>query len=69
MAGQRMLKFVTVGRETPEKRLAAERAHDFGEIYRDYAGKRPLNRPRVAASAACPTARRIARCTTTSPTG
>ncbi len=34
---QRMLKFVALGREMPEKRAATERAHDFGEIYREYA--------------------------------
>ena len=34
---QRMLKFVTVDRESPEKRVAAERSHDFDEIYREYA--------------------------------
>lgn len=33
----KMLKFVDLDRETPEKRAAQERAHDFGEIYRDYA--------------------------------
>ncbi len=32
----RMLRFVEVGRETPEKRAATERSHDFLEIYRDY---------------------------------
>jgi glutamate synthase (NADPH/NADH) small chain len=37
MAQQRMLKFVTVGKEMPEKRGAEERTRDFGEIYRDYA--------------------------------
>ncbi len=37
MATQKMLKFVTVGRETPEKRPAEARAEDFDEIYRDYA--------------------------------
>ena len=34
---QRMLKFVSLEREMPEKRAAGERADDFGEIYRDYA--------------------------------
>ena len=34
---QRMLKFVLLEREMPEKRAAGERADDFGEIYRDYA--------------------------------
>ncbi|MCC6303998.1 MAG: NAD(P)-dependent oxidoreductase [Rhodobacteraceae bacterium] len=37
MAGTPMLRFVTVGRETPEKRPARLRAADFHEIYRDYA--------------------------------
>ena len=37
MAVQRMLKFVTVGKETPEKRPAALRSEDFHEIYRQYA--------------------------------
>ena len=34
---QRMLKFVDVGRETPEKRGAEARREDFDEIYRQYA--------------------------------
>jgi glutamate synthase (NADPH) small chain len=37
VATQKMLKFVTVGKETPEKRPAQARAHDFDEIYRDFA--------------------------------
>ncbi|MFT4152025.1 MAG: NAD(P)-dependent oxidoreductase [Paracoccaceae bacterium] len=37
MAQQRMLKFVTVGREMPEKRPAPLRKQDFHEIYREYA--------------------------------
>jgi len=37
MAEQRMLKFVTVGKEMPEKRGAGDRARDFDEIYREYA--------------------------------
>ncbi len=32
-----MLKFVSLSREMPEKRAADDRAHDFSEIYRDYA--------------------------------
>ncbi len=40
MAKERMLKFVTVAREMPEKRDAAARSHDFGEIYRDYAAQK-----------------------------
>ena len=34
---QRMLKFVSLEREMPGKRAAKERAHDFGEIYQEYA--------------------------------
>jgi glutamate synthase (NADPH/NADH) small chain len=37
MAEQRMLKFVTVPRDMPEKRPPDLRARDFGEIYADYA--------------------------------
>ena len=40
MALQRMLKFVTVGKETPEKRDATARAHDFNEIYREFAASK-----------------------------
>ncbi len=37
MAGQKMLKFVTVGKEMPTKRDAELRSHDFDEIYRQFA--------------------------------
>ncbi|MFV0358534.1 NAD(P)-dependent oxidoreductase [Tropicimonas sp.] len=37
MAKQRMLKFVTVGKEMPEKRDAGQRAADFREIYGEFA--------------------------------
>ncbi|MFN4173446.1 MAG: NAD(P)-dependent oxidoreductase, partial [Pseudorhodobacter sp.] len=37
MAKERMLRFVTVAREMPEKRPPNLRAQDFHEIYRDYA--------------------------------
>lgn len=37
MAQERMLKFVTVAKQMPEKRDAVVRAQDFQEIYRDYA--------------------------------
>lgn len=33
---ERMLKFITVPRKTPEKRAAAERSGDFHEIYADF---------------------------------
>ncbi|PZO66767.1 MAG: dihydropyrimidine dehydrogenase [Paracoccus denitrificans] len=37
MATQKMLKFVTLSRQMPEKRQADERATDFHEIYREFA--------------------------------
>jgi len=37
MAKSPMLKFVTVDRQTPDKRAADERREDFHEIYREYA--------------------------------
>ncbi len=37
MSKQQMLKFVTVGKEMPEKRPPDLRAHDFDEIYAEYA--------------------------------
>ncbi|OYX43970.1 MAG: dihydropyrimidine dehydrogenase [Rhodobacterales bacterium 32-67-9] len=37
MAQQRMLQFVTVSKEMPEKRAATVRAQDFNEIYREFA--------------------------------
>ncbi|MBW4707032.1 NAD(P)-dependent oxidoreductase [Roseobacter sp. YSTF-M11] len=37
MAGQSMLKFVTVERDMPEKRSAEVRREDFNEIYAEYA--------------------------------
>lgn len=40
MATQKMLKFVTLGKETPEKRDASSRAQDFHEIYREYADQK-----------------------------
>ncbi len=33
---QRLLKFVTVDKAMPDKRLAAERRHDFAEIYGEF---------------------------------
>lgn len=37
MAEQKMLKFVSVSRDMPDKRGAAERREDFNEIYREFA--------------------------------
>ena len=42
MATQKMLKFVSIGREMPEKRDAAVRAEDFHEIYREFAAAKAL---------------------------
>ena len=40
VATQKMLKFVTLGKEMPEKRDAAARARDFDEIYREFAAQK-----------------------------
>lgn len=40
MASQHMLKFVTVAKETPQKRGAAERGADFDEIYQQFAASK-----------------------------
>jgi glutamate synthase (NADPH/NADH) small chain len=40
MAKQRMLQFVTVQKEMPEKRPPSLRAQDFHEIYREYADRK-----------------------------
>ena len=40
MATQKMLKFVTLGKEMPEKRDASSRAQAFHEIYREYADRK-----------------------------
>lgn len=37
MAGQKMLKFTSVGRDMPEKRVPDLRKQDFNEIYAEYA--------------------------------
>ncbi|MDP2085781.1 MAG: NAD(P)-dependent oxidoreductase [Gemmobacter sp.] len=37
MATEKMLRFVTLGKEMPEKRPASLRAQDFHEIYREFA--------------------------------
>ncbi|MEO1492403.1 MAG: NAD(P)-dependent oxidoreductase [Pseudomonadota bacterium] len=37
---QKMLKFVDVDRQMPDKRAAEERREDFGEIYREYAAEK-----------------------------
>ena len=33
---EKLLKFISLGRQTPEKRDAVERRGDFAEIYQDY---------------------------------
>ena len=40
MANDRMLRFVSTARETPEKRPPDLRAHDFHEIYREFAAEK-----------------------------
>ena len=40
MAGQKMLQFVSLAKETPPKRAAGERTADFDEIYRSFAAEK-----------------------------
>ena len=40
MAGQKMLTFVNLGKEMPQKRDAYVRTNDFDEIYRDFAASK-----------------------------
>ncbi len=40
MATQKMLKFVTLGKEMPVKREASARSEDFHEIYREFAAEK-----------------------------
>jgi glutamate synthase (NADPH/NADH) small chain len=40
MAGQKMLQFVSLSKETPEKRAVADRTGDFDEIYRNFAAEK-----------------------------
>ena len=40
MAGQKMLKFVMLGKEMPQKRDAYVRTSDFDEIYREFAAEK-----------------------------
>ncbi len=40
MATQKMLKFVTLAKETPEKRDPSSRAQDFDEIYQEFAAQK-----------------------------
>ncbi len=40
MAKNRMLQFVSLGKEMPEKRDAIVRSQDFGEIYREFAAQK-----------------------------
>ncbi len=37
---EKMLKFVSLAQSTPDKRAAAERAKDFGEIYQEFAAEK-----------------------------
>jgi glutamate synthase (NADPH/NADH) small chain len=67
VAKERMLQFVTVAKEMPQKRPPDLRRHDFHEIYADYADRKAAEQ--AGRCSQCPTARRIARSTTTSPTG
>ena len=54
MAGQSMLKFVTVGRDMPEKRGAETRRNDFREIYAEEEKTPKRQRERAEREAARP---------------
>jgi glutamate synthase (NADPH/NADH) small chain len=58
VAKQPMLKFVTVGKEMPEKRAAESRTGISTRSMANTRAKRRPSRPGAAASAACPIARR-----------
>ncbi len=47
---EKLLKFVSVERHTPEKRAVAERRDDFGEIYRDFDPVKGAEEPASAIS-------------------
>lgn len=40
--GEKLLKFVSIHRASPDKRAAQARVHDFGEIYSDYADSKAV---------------------------
>ena len=64
-----MLKFVGTSQAMPDKRQAAERRRDFDEIYGDYARAKAAEQAARCSQCGVPSARSIARCTTTSRTG
>ncbi len=69
MAQQRMLSFVSVEQQTPDKREAAERLGDFHEITPTISRRRLTSRRRAARNAASPSVRPIVLSETTSRTG
>ena len=50
MAGQQMLKFVTVGKQMPQKRDAETRSQDFDEIYRQFAAEKAAEQAGLSAA-------------------
>ena len=70
MAENPMLKFTTIERAMPEKRDAMVRREDFGEILRRVRRREGgRSSPRAVRNCGVPYCSRIARFTTTSPTG
>ncbi len=55
MAVQRMLKFVTLAKETPEKRPADLRTEDFHEIYREFAATKAAEQASRCSQCGVPT--------------
>lgn len=66
---EKLLKFVSLGQATPDKRTAVERRRDFGEIYRDFTPAQASAQASRCSQCGVPFARSIARSRTISPTG
>ena len=58
---EKMLRFVTLVARRPKSGRRRSAAHDFHEIYAEFAAKGPRSRPRAAPNAACRFARSTAR--------
>jgi glutamate synthase (NADPH/NADH) small chain len=64
-----MLRFVTLGRDMPPKRVAEARAHDFLEIYGDFAVPKAQEQASRCSQCGVPYCQVHCPVHTTSPTG
>ncbi len=62
---ERMLRFVNVPQQMPEKRTSEERRADFSESIASLRMARPRGSPAAVVNAACRSVQCTARCTTT----